>query len=362
MKAKLSPPHYFADEVLLEERQSLFRRSWSFAGLHSRLSNDGDFACFRAGTSEGVVQNFGGRLRAFKNVCAHRHSRIQTIPEGNRPLRCPYHGWTYNDEGVPVVIPNKPCFREFGEGVDPKFRLESWQVECCGNLVFVRSGEGGPGLKEWLGGFYSLLEKMSAGMANRVDLNEFTVQANWKLWVENALEGYHTRWVHPESIYKMVPREDQYLYESQHSAMMAEVVVSDGHRKLVERLFAGRTYPSDGYEHFFVFPNILISTTLGVSFNVMVVEPVTARISRVTSHVFQTEGKLESRSAESKTRLIEEFGVSTAEYTRRVLDEDMAVVRGVQAGIEESHYEGVLGTMEERVSHFHDAWLSMNSR
>jgi len=197
---------------------------------------------------------------------------------------------------------------------------------------------------------------MSHGLHQQVDRNEFVVPANWKLWIENALEAYHARWVHPESFNPLVPREDHYNYAGSHSSMAGDMMVSPAHQKLTERLFGDRPYRCKGYEHYFVFPNMLLSTAQGASFNLMIVDPLGPKQSRVVSRVYLTQSS--APPTRTTTLLFKELGSASAEFSRQVLSEDLKIVSAVQAGIQESNYEGILSTLEERIHRFQQEWIS----
>ena len=113
--------------------------NWHFAGFVFEILNDDNFLTTRIGEVDLVLQNFKGSVAAFKNVCSHRFSQIQTQPEGNRFLRCPSHGWAYGSNGISVGVPQKGSFPELADPVcRVKFKLEHWEVDTCGQLIFVR--------------------------------------------------------------------------------------------------------------------------------------------------------------------------------------------------------------------------------
>jgi phenylpropionate dioxygenase-like ring-hydroxylating dioxygenase large terminal subunit len=90
------------------EADTIFARHWLFVCHVSDLPSPGTAARFDcAGRSLFVLRTGDGGLRAFRNACAHRAMRLV---EGDAHtglafcldarVRCPYHGWTYDDAGV----------------------------------------------------------------------------------------------------------------------------------------------------------------------------------------------------------------------------------------------------------------------
>ena len=113
-------------------------------------------------------------------------------------LRCPYHAWTYELNGKLLGTP------EF-EGVDEWNRSEvclpQFQVETWGPLVFVNQNAAAPSLVEVWGDiprqaveFGCPLEQLRL-CARR----DYVINCNWKVYVDNYLEGYHLPAVHPGS-------------------------------------------------------------------------------------------------------------------------------------------------------------------
>jgi len=48
-----------------------------------------------------VARGDDGQLRAFYNVCRHHAAAVVTEAQGcAKQFRCPYHGWTYGNDGA----------------------------------------------------------------------------------------------------------------------------------------------------------------------------------------------------------------------------------------------------------------------
>ena len=135
----LIPSSYYHDETVLRiENERLFGRTWHFAGFAFDLADDNDYVSLEIAGKSIVVQNFEGKLGAFLNVCSHRFSEIRCEPKGNGPLRCPYHGWTYNAEGVPVGIPSRPRFDDLSEdGQFVEIDLRHYPIHGTPSAIFL---------------------------------------------------------------------------------------------------------------------------------------------------------------------------------------------------------------------------------
>ncbi len=354
MKPLIPPRAYFDPEVFRAERDTLFEATWQFAGFASDLARPNDYVTATVGGRSVVVQNFDGELRAYANVCSHRFARLRLDGQGNGPLRCAYHGWIYNGEGLPYSIPSRPRFDDMSRAVLESLRLRAYELDVCGALVFVRGGHtGGPALREFLGGAYDVVEDMSRGMGERIDRNEVVFGSNWKVAVENTLESYHVGFVHEKTFKKLGAKGMDFRFDGPHSAWKAPVdpATEAQMRKLLALYRA--PWSTDGYFHQLVFPNLTVVTLFGTSFGIQLFEPVSPTETRLTSHIFAPRAGAEVRL---NPALAEMMNRSTAEFARQVFDEDKVVCEAVQRGLPETDKPGILSYEEERVLRFHEAY------
>src|SRR5690349_13682324 len=144
----LEPRFYTDPAVLAAEQELIFERTWQLAGHVSSLAAPGAFITATAGTQPVlVVRDQDGALRAYRNVCRHRASRLLSgSGQCKGAIRCRYHGWTYRFDGSLIGVPEGMAF---GEKLD-KQRLGLHPVrveEMCG-LVFVNLDDDAPPLRE----------------------------------------------------------------------------------------------------------------------------------------------------------------------------------------------------------------------
>src|SRR5579885_1752421 len=169
---------YTSPEFFQAEMEHVHRRSWFFIGRAEEVPSPGD-------------------LRAFANTCRHRGSRLLEGSGNRRAIVCPYHGWGYRLDGSLAGAPDMEGvkgFRASEQGLVP-IRLALWQ-----GFVFLTLDEGAPPLVEVLGNLPEVfgshrLEEMVCTW--RADLD---ARCNWKLLVENAMESYHTGYIHATTV------------------------------------------------------------------------------------------------------------------------------------------------------------------
>ena len=184
------PPknNYLSDAVLTEEIDKLFKAQWLFVGLTSELAQNNSFVTLDIPGISLVVQNFGGNLRAFQNICTHRFNKIQTEERGRRPLMCGYHAWSFDQTGFPFGRPKREQFPANTVEERENLCLPNYPVEICGSFVFVNIDRTALPLRENLGDLFEDLETISAAMGEEIHYGLVPHHANWKLLVENVLE------------------------------------------------------------------------------------------------------------------------------------------------------------------------------
>ncbi len=178
------------------ERRAVFARSWQLVAHGAQVNFAGDHAVAEvAGVPLLAVRGDDGVLRALHNVCRHRAGPLAECDGRHaRELVCRYHGWRYALDGRLLGAPDMGRAPDFDVTAIrlPQARVAQWQ-----GLVFAALEQAAPpfeqlveGIEERLGG-HSFAELR---LALHVD---YEVACNWKVYVDNYLEGYHVPRVHP---------------------------------------------------------------------------------------------------------------------------------------------------------------------
>ena len=182
---QILPAWYRSSEHYVDiEYEAIFKHSWLFACLTLELEGKAHYGV-RLGNTELLLQlDEEGHPRAFLNVCTHRHAKLCEPGQHKGPVRCPYHSWVFNKQGIPTGIPSKQCFPQVVAAPE-QYRLAEFACEVVGQFIFVRLSSEGPGLREYLGNQYAFLERASQGMNGMLDEFQEDVAANWKVVIEN---------------------------------------------------------------------------------------------------------------------------------------------------------------------------------
>ena len=191
-------PRLYIDPSLQEAEQRLiFERTWQLAGHVSALPRPGSYITAVAGNQPVlVVRDEDSHLRAYRNVCRHRASRLLS-GEGQckGAIRCRYHGWTYRFDGTLIGVPEGLAF---GEQLD-KSTLGLMPVrveEMCG-LVFFNLDPDATPLADMVGDLPQRLERYRIPTLTPFAPGSGTQPANWKVIADNYIEGYHIPIAHP---------------------------------------------------------------------------------------------------------------------------------------------------------------------
>ena len=202
-QAETMPPWcYTSQEFYQEEVNRIFRKTWNFIGREDEIPATGNYVTADLiGESIIVIRDRAGKLNAFANTCRHRGTRLLSGSGRCAAISCPYHAWSYALSGELMGAPGMEGvvgFNKADYGLIP-IRLESW-----GGFIFVNFDPESPSLMEHLGNAVETFAPYRFENMVCTRRKEYDLACNWKLYVENAMEDYHTATVHRVSIGKQV--------------------------------------------------------------------------------------------------------------------------------------------------------------
>lgn len=356
----LKPDYYRDSSHLKKEHTEIFNQVWLFACLKCELQGKYHYGV-RLGDTELLLQLDEQDIpRAFLNVCTHRHAQLCGPGQHKGPVRCPYHSWVFNREGIPTGIPCKQAFPQVVAAPE-QHRLTNFPCEAVGQFIFVRLSPQGPTLCEYLGNQYDFLERASTGMENVLDEFQEDVGANWKVVIENSLEGYHVPAVHTRTFGQIdgMSREEQapvfFLDDPLHSHL-EHAAEQDWVQRFSrsERRIGQWPWRFEHYTHHLIFPNLTVTSFMGYSFHVQRFDPLAADRTKVHS---RTIGVQFAGGTEIGAKMMERIYADGHAFTRKVFAEDGDICRKVQAGLQQATRPAVLGLgIEDRVAHFQRAY------
>lgn len=197
------PSEAYTDQAWFEREQAeLFSKTWQFAGFVEDVANAGDYITVQAGLNNIlVVKGRDQRLRAFHNLCRHRGTQLLRVSgKAQKSLTCPYHDWTYSLNGELLSVPEEK--QEFPNLDKKKLCLHRARVETWLGMIWVHPDPEAQSLLHWMGD-----AQYHIGPHNPEELIEYeegatehTIKANWKIVVENYIDGYHLSHLHSSTL------------------------------------------------------------------------------------------------------------------------------------------------------------------
>jgi phenylpropionate dioxygenase-like ring-hydroxylating dioxygenase large terminal subunit len=201
----LLPAYIYNDqEIFALEQSRLFSQNWVFVAHESEIAAPGDYVVRRILDDSFIVtRDEHANVRVLFNMCLHRGMQLCRAEVGNAShFRCPYHGWSYRNDGQLVGLP----FHEEAYGGEAGFPrrgqslLPAPAVDSYNGLIFVSLNPDVQPLRQFLGDFTFYLDYYTKQSADGIELRgpqRWRVKANWKIGAENfSGDSYHTPHTH----------------------------------------------------------------------------------------------------------------------------------------------------------------------
>jgi phenylpropionate dioxygenase-like ring-hydroxylating dioxygenase large terminal subunit len=192
------PAQLYTDpEIFTQEREAIFQKSWHYVGHMSDLPESGSYLTCSVQDEDLIVLRDGaGNLRAFYNVCQHRAHQLLEGRGRTRIITCPYHAWAYGLDGK---LRGARGSEEVAGFKKEDVCLTAVSVELFCGFIFINLDPAATALAEQAGDLAGQIEKLVPGTAEfcRVATSSWTLEANWKVIIENYLECYHCEVAHP---------------------------------------------------------------------------------------------------------------------------------------------------------------------
>jgi phenylpropionate dioxygenase-like ring-hydroxylating dioxygenase large terminal subunit len=191
---------YTDPSIFAEELHKIWYQTWVFVGHESEVAEPNDYVRKKLGPQDVIMtRDRDGQIHLLLNRCAHRGNQVCDDAKGNSgTFRCPYHGWTFRNNGDLIGF---PFFKGYGERKLDLAMGRVPRVDSYGGFVFGSFAADGPSLIEHLGDAAGEIDRLTRlSPVGRVELTagwlQHRARANWKLLAENETDGYHPQFVH----------------------------------------------------------------------------------------------------------------------------------------------------------------------
>ncbi|MEM9496990.1 MAG: SRPBCC family protein [Pseudomonadota bacterium] len=289
------------------EQRDLFGTTWAFAGTVHDVPDAGDYRTVQAGPySLIMLRNAAGELQGFHNICRHRGTELlEDCGNVGKTIVCPYHNWVYaldgNLRGVPAQA---ACF----PGLDKaRNGLHKAAIGIYRDLVFIHpEAEPSEPFEVWIDDLASVPwphDLAPGGLVESSDEIVYEMQCNWKVFAENALDGYHLAYLHKKTLGG--PTYDKNLWQAFGRHLVWWSTERDGVKHRIPRFVedAAKTWPAReahaardiGYGGvYLLFPTTLL-TPNPWGFSISVIEPAGPGVSLLRVRNWAPKGMMSYR-------------------------------------------------------------------
>ena len=195
---------FWSPDWLRLEQERIFRRNWVYVAADEELKEPGAIKSLEiGGTPIFLARGQDYKVRAFHNVCRHRGTQLVVGSCKKKAITCPYHAWTYDLQGR---LRARPHF----QGADKKESLSQTDSESLGlfgircetwnGCHFVDLSGKAPSLNRWLAPVFERSSAHDFSQIRWIGKKTYHFKSNWKLVLENYMEGYHVFAAHPRLI------------------------------------------------------------------------------------------------------------------------------------------------------------------
>jgi len=207
--------HYFDPERWRRECDQIFGRMPLVLATTSELLQAGDYKALSVMDKPVLIcRTAEGKIRAFENSCAHRGAQVVATGRGNaKRFVCPYHAWSYNNEGA---LKHVLCEGDFGEVErDSNGLVELPCLERAGLVWVTLDSQSSLSIESFLCGYDEVLSQFGLEDWHFFD-NRVLRGPNWKIAYDGYLDFYHIPILHRNSFGADTPPQAIYYQWGPH--------------------------------------------------------------------------------------------------------------------------------------------------
>ncbi len=315
----LPAEYYLSPEIFEIEKEKIFYKTWQYVAHESMLPDSGDYICLDlCDESIFVIRSSDNKLRAFFNICRHRaHQLLQGYGNVRKLIVCPYHAWSYNDQGNLI----KARFSEDREEFDKtEYCLREVNLETLCGCIFINLDDNCQSLQSIAVGLEQDMRHHLPYIGEIIHcgddmLGSTFLQAGWKVVVDNFVECYHCRSAH--RAFASLINMDTYqieIFDYWSRQYGPDIRIDNSAYEL---------YSDYGYQHsifWYLWPNTTFNVLPGSDeLHVFSVKPIDATSSTFGGHSFSTDGKLYQPRADYAADTLAQEDIHLCESVQRGL-------------------------------------------
>jgi phenylpropionate dioxygenase-like ring-hydroxylating dioxygenase large terminal subunit len=361
MRSRLTPAHYLKEDIFVREQSHIFRKLWLFATFKTTLLEPEAFVTMELGGLPLLIQNCKGQIKAFENICPHRQMPLQMESFGQAKMRCPYHGWVFDDDGKVKTIPHEKTLYAYSDEEKKQFCLKKFFVREVGNLIFINlSANPIPFETQFNKEFQTELEIISNHFGSLSIHSNIQAGYNWKLNYENVLDFNHVPYIHSKTFQPLL---NEVIYQNKNQpfnvkqrSTLADLSFWTHSPITVEpwpwHEMVKRYGDGDFYYNFFIYPNVNFISLGGFTFLTQQFHPIAP--DRTEVRFTLTTATVKTRAPGLPAIL---WGHLKSEVS--VLQEDLIYLEALQSHMHLDSKVAQHGIYESRLTNAADVYLEL---
>ena len=217
---KIPAENYYDEKRWKKEVDLIFKRLPLVLGVSKDIPNPGDYKAMEVvGVPVLITRGRNGEANAFLNACIHRGAALVEVGKGNnKRFACPYHGWTYTDDGSLMGVASA---HEFGE-IDKKCHnlVKLPILEKAGIIWVTLDPKSNLDILNFLSGYDGMLDLF--GLENWHIFDTRVLKGpNWKVAYDGYLDLYHFPVLHKDTFGPNMSNQANYFEWGPHQRVIS---------------------------------------------------------------------------------------------------------------------------------------------
>lgn len=356
----LANEHYISKKQHQIEKCSVMFKNWSGLAFGKDIPNVGDIKPIHfLGLPLLIVRTNENVINVFENTCRHRGmTLVDKKQSAKKNIRCPYHNWCYALNGALTSTPHVGGVgvHEHKDINPSSLGLNQIRSYVWKDIIFINvSGTA----KSFTQNFSQLITRWQDfeqtivyGKAN--SSFSLSVQANWKLIIENYCESYHLPNIHP-NLNKTSKLEDHYdicdsaIYSGQGSYNYRQL--SDNEDAVLTDFKNLSVKWHQGSEYIAIYPNVLMGVHRD---NIFCIILESLSVTETKERIALYYSKLLKPSNQ-----INALKTKNMKFWKKIFEEDIFVVEGMQKGRYGNMFNGgKFSPIMDRPTHNFHGWVA----
>lgn len=335
-EAETIPSSWYTDHNIYNfELKNILSKSWNLVSHVSKIKSKGDFVVENLfGNSIIIVRSGDDEINAFYNVCRHRGGPIAAENGSCKIFQCKYHGWTYQLDGSLRGTPKFDGVKNFNS---KEYSLKILPVLIVKGMIFISLQES-PLQDNYIADiFENGLVKEKIEKFNFYTRVNYKIKCNWKVYIDNFLEGYHLPYVHP-GLSKIISSKEYKIETGEYHSLQSSLIIDD------------TIYGNGEAFYYFIYPNMMLNILPG-RLQTNLVLPLSEEQTLVIFDYFYDD--ISTRNSEKISNDIR--------FSEEIQQEDINICERVQNGLKSFGYDrGRFSVQEEAAVHHFQNLLRKN--